>query len=242
MQDYLGVANSPVLFGIVLIPIIVVLVQAVLYIRLGAKRVQELGMPKGTVRKVIINSAVFSVLPSIPIVITLTALTLVLGKYIPWLRLSVIGSAMYESMCADMTIASFGYKGLGDNSITASVFVSVVWVMSAAAVGWPLCNIIGLRLYDKRLKSLQKSSGFTAQAASAMFIGLMAIMAVPRFFNFKTAGGRTGIVVAVVSSIAVVLLDFFAKKTKIKIISDFSFPLAMVMGMITAVVVGQPAA
>jgi hypothetical protein len=92
MGNYLDVANSPAVFLIVLVPVVFVLVQAVLFIRIGIR-----GMEKGTARKVIVNSAVFSIVPSLPIVITLAALILVLGTYIPWLRLSVIGSAIRVS-------------------------------------------------------------------------------------------------------------------------------------------------
>jgi hypothetical protein len=239
MENYLDVANAPVLFVVVLIPIVLVLVQAVVFIRIGVKRVKELGMAEGTVRKVVVNSAIFSVLPSLPIVITMAALTQVLGKYVPWFRLSVIGSAMYETMCANLTIAEFGYKGLGDTSITPEVFGSVVWVMCVVAAIWPLSNLIGLRFYDKRIKKLQKTSEFVPTAAAAMFIGLMAIMSVPRFINFKTADGRVGIIVSVVSGIIVLALEFIAKKAKIKALSDFSFPLAMISGMVAAIIAGN---
>ncbi|MDR1863551.1 MAG: DUF5058 family protein [Treponema sp.] len=235
MASYLEVANAPLVFLIVLIPVVLVLSQAVVYIRLAAKRINELGMEKNTVRKVIINSAIFSIVPSLPIVITLAALMAVLGRYVPWLRLSVIGSAMYESMCADMTIKSFGYTGLGDSSISAEVFVSVVWVMSTVALAWPLCNVIGLRFYDRRLKRLQKTSGFIKPATGAMFIGLMTYYSVPRFFNFAAP---TCIIVSVVAGGSAVLLDFLAKKTGIHILSDFAFPLAMVLGMVSAVIAG----
>jgi hypothetical protein len=239
MDRYLDVANSPVMFFIVLIPVVFVLAQALVYIRMGAKRIQELGMEKGTVRKVIVNSAIFSVVPSLPIVITLAALILVLGKYVPWLRLSVIGSAMYESMCADMTIKAYGYTGLGDTSISTTVFASVVWVMCGAAIVWPLSNVIGLRFYDKRIKVLRKTSEFIRPATMAMFIGLMAVIAVPRFFNFKSPAGRLGIVVCIVSGIAVLLIEYIAKKLKVKTLSDFAFPLAMVLGMVAAVIAGN---
>jgi hypothetical protein len=199
----------------------------------------ELGMEKGTARKVIVNSAVFSIVPSLPIVITLAALMLVFGPYIPLFRMAVVGSAMYETMVANLAITSFGYEGLGDTSITASVFISVLYIISITGMVWPLCNLIALRFYDKSLKTLQKSSGFIKPAAGAMFIGLMAIMAVPRFVNYKTEGGRMGIMVCVVSGAAVLLIEFIAKKTKIKILSDFAFPLAMVLGMVAAVIVGN---
>ena len=43
--------------------------------------------------KVVKSSALFSVVPSLPIIISYMILMPVLGKFFAWLRLSVIGSA-----------------------------------------------------------------------------------------------------------------------------------------------------
>jgi len=234
MGGYLSVANSSLVFFICAIPVILVVGQSVLFIRMGLSRTKELGIEEEKVKKVITNSAVSSVLPSLPIVISLAALMPSLGKFVPWLRLSVIGSAMYESMCADLALTSLGYTGLGDTSVTASAFVSVVWIMCVASIAWPLSNAIALKTYDKKLKSAQRSGGgFMLIAASALFVGVMAITSFTRMFNF---GNMRSVVVYIISFVSVLALDFVAKKLKIKVLSEFSFPLAMVLGMATAVV------
>lgn len=157
----------------------------------------------------------------------------VLGKFIPWLRLSVIGSATYESMCADLTITAFGHSGLGDTSMSAEAWVGVVWVMSVVALAWPLCNVIGLRFYDKGMKKV--SGPFMGILAAALFMGMMAIMGVPKFLNFADP---VSVIVAFVAGGSVLLLDFLAKKTGVKALSEFSFPLAMLLGMCSAFIVG----
>ncbi|MDR3302696.1 MAG: DUF5058 family protein [Spirochaetaceae bacterium] len=232
MENYFELANSNVLFLLVLIPIIFALAQAICFGVLAIKRMRELGLGS-QVKKVVVNSAIFSIVPSLPIVITLAALMVVLGQYLPWLRLSVIGSAMYESMCADMTIRGFGFAGLGDTSFPPQVFVSITWIMCSVALAWPICNLLGLRFYDKQLKKMQTSGGFIKRASIAMFIGLMCYFAVPRFLDFKNP---TGIVVSIVSGGSVLLYDFIATKTKIKVLSDFAFPLAMITGMVSAII------
>lgn len=237
MDNYLNLANSNILLLICLVPIICVIIQSVVCIRVAIKQSKELKMDQQLIKKVITNSAVFSILPSLPIVITMAALMPVLGKFVPWLRLSVIGSATYESMCADMTITAFGFNGLGDTSITTSVFVGVVYVMSLVALCWPLCNVIGLRFYDGAIKKAGSGSksGFMSVAVGALFIGLMSVMGVPKFLNFSNP---TGIIVTIVSGVSVLLLDFLSKKSGIKVLSEFSFPLAMILGMISAIIVG----
>ncbi|MGL6199739.1 MAG: DUF5058 family protein [Lachnospiraceae bacterium] len=234
MDNFQSMANDILMFILCLIPIILVLAQAAVCIKMGISRSKELGVDQKNVKKAITNSAIFSILPSLPIVITVVALMPSLGKYIPWLRLSVIGSAAYESACADMTMVAFGYSGLGDTTMTESVFTSVIWVMCLVSCVWPLVNVIGLKFYDVQVKKARKTGGFMKVASGAMMIGLMCVMCVPRLANVKDV---TGIIVCAVAGVSALILDWIAGKYKLKSLSDFSFALAMIIGMISAVIV-----
>jgi len=231
-NDYLSIANSNLLFFICLIPIVIVIIQSIMFLRLSRKEAKNLNIPDETIKKVIANSAIFSIVPSLPILITLAILMPVLGKFIPWLRLSVIGSAMYESMAADMTIKSFGLGGLGAAELTPTVFVGIIWVMTLAILVSPVLNVVLLKSYDSKLKSFRKSGGFMAAAVGSLFIGMLAIMGVPTLFNFKNP---VGIGVSVISGIVIILFDRIAKATGNKVLSEFSFPLSMVIGMVSAI-------
>ncbi|MDL2250703.1 DUF5058 family protein [Lachnospiraceae bacterium OttesenSCG-928-J05] len=234
MKNFLEIANSQTLFILCLVPILLVVGQSVIFVRMGLKRTKELNMNQMNVKKAMVNSAVFSLLPSLPIVITVAALMPSLGKYVPWLRLSVIGSVSYESAAADMTLRMFGYEGMGDASVSGPAFISAVWVMCGVSIVWPLVNVLLLKFYDGRVKSAQSSGGFMKVAAGAMFIGLMCVMFVPRAVNFQDP---VGIVVCLTAGIAVVLLDWISKKLSLKWLSDFSFPMAMIMGMAMAIII-----
>ena len=231
-NDYLSIANSNLLFFICLIPIVIVIIQSIMFLRLSRKEAKNLNIPDETIKKVIANSAIFSIVPSLPILITLAILMPVLGKFIPWLRLSVIGSAMYESMAADMTIKSFGLGGLGAAELTPTVFVGIIWVMTLAILVSPVLNVVLLKSYDSKLKSFRKSGGFMAAAVGSLFIGMLAIMGVPTLFNFKNP---VGIGVSVISGVVIILFDKIAKATGNKVLSEFSFPLSMVIGMVSAI-------
>ncbi len=231
-NDYLSIANSNLLFFICLIPIVIVIIQSIMFLRLSRKEAKNLNIPDETIKKVIANSAIFSIVPSLPILITLAILMPVLGKFIPWLRLSVIGSAMYESMAADITIKSFGLGGLGAAELTPTVFVGIIWVMTLAILVSPVLNVVLLKSYDSKLKSFRKSGGFMAAAVGSLFIGMLAIMGVPTLFNFKNP---VGIGVSVISGVVIILFDRIAKATGNKVLSEFSFPLSMVIGMVSAI-------
>lgn len=231
---YLSIANSSTTFLICLVAVVVVTIPSLLFLRLSLREAKNLNISNETIKKTITNSAIFSVVPSLPILITLAVLMPLLGKYIPWIRLSVIGSAMYETMAADTTIKSFGLTGLGDPNLTSSMFISLLWVMSLSILTGPVLNIFALKSYDKKLKTMRTSGGFLSVATGALFIGVMAVMGIPIVFNFSNP---TGIVVIFTSGVSVVLLDKLAKKTGKKVIGEFSFPVAMIIGMASAVVV-----
>ncbi|MDR0925342.1 MAG: DUF5058 family protein, partial [Hungatella sp.] len=91
MDNYLDIANGGVVFLLCAIVIAYVLAQAVIFMHKAWARGLELGMEKKSMKKVMINSCVVSILPSLPILIILLLLMPSLGRYFPWLRLSVIG-------------------------------------------------------------------------------------------------------------------------------------------------------
>lgn len=233
MGEYLKIANSNLLFILVSIVMLMVAVQAVLFIRMAIKRSRELGIKQATMNKVVTNSATFSILPSLPIIITLLVMMPALGKYVPWLRLSVVGSAMYESLAADIAIKQFGYTGLGDMAITENIFGSIFVVMSIGVVTGPLLNTLFLKKYDMSMKKMSKSGGFMALITGAVFMGFMVVNIIPRALNFEAP---VEIIVTFVAGVSALLLDYIGKKAKIRALTEFSFPLAMLVGMASAIV------
>ena len=81
MDNYFDFANGPILFWLCVPVIACAVVQALLFLRKAWRRGLELGMTKGEMKKVITSSAVFSIVPSLPIVVMMMMLIPVLGKY-----------------------------------------------------------------------------------------------------------------------------------------------------------------
>ena len=234
MGEFLEIANSNVLFILISVVLLMVALQSVLFIRIALKRSDELGINKEIVKKVITNSAIFSIMPSLPIIIAMIAMMNALGVYLPWLRLSVMGSAMYESMAANIAITSLGYRGLGDLSISSSTFVTVMWVMTLGIFVGPIANILLLKKYDTSMKGLiAKGGGFMALVIPSLFTGFLAVVATPMMLNF---GVPISMVVFFLSGLASIVFNLIGKKANIKIMSEFSFPLAMLTGLASAVV------
>ena len=92
MSDYFMVANGFVVFLLCFIVIAYVMFQAVLFMRKAWRQGLALGMSREIMWKTIRSSGIFSIIHSLPILIVLVVLMPNLGRFFPWLRLSVIGS------------------------------------------------------------------------------------------------------------------------------------------------------
>lgn len=232
-QNYLDNANSFKMFLICLIPVVLVIVQAFLFLIFAIKQSKDI-ISKEVQKKVIVNAAIFSIVPSLPIVISIATLIPILGQYIPWFRLSVVGSVMYESAVADMTFKFMGLAGgNGDPNINMVHFVTVVWVMTCGMLSGSILNVFLLKSYDKKLKSASNMTGFAPMAIASLFPAIILFLGIPKVFDFKFP---LSILAFLSSGICVLVCGYIAKITKIKLIEEFSFPISMLTGMLFAVI------
>lgn len=129
-NSYSFIANSSIMAILCGAAILFVMVQSVMFYRLAKKRALELGFTSGDIKKVVKSSAIFSIIPSLPIIISYVILLPSLGKFFPWLRLSVIGSASYETMAANMAVTAYGFDGLGTSNFSPEVYGAIAWVVT----------------------------------------------------------------------------------------------------------------
>lgn len=232
-MNYLEVANSPLMFALCALTIGFVLLQALLFLQLAWRRGAEIGLEKTVMKKAMVNSALFSVVPSLPIIIMLMVLSVPLGRYFPWLRLSVVGSATYESMAADATAKAAGLAGITDPGFNLTIFTTALWVMTMGIIWGIVFNIFFMRSLDKFSKKAKASNNrFVPIFSAALFMGMISLMTAPYVVNTRNV---TGIIAIITSGITVLLCGQAAKATKIMAISEFSLPISMIFGMVAAI-------
>jgi len=236
-MSHFEVANSFLLFSLCFITIAIVLMQSVLFIRAAWKRGVELGIEKQVMKKAMANSAIFSVIPSLPIIIMLMVLSVPLGRYFPWLRLSVVGSAAYESMAADAVAKASGLAGINDPGFNLSVFTTAMWVMTIGIVWGIIFNIFFMKSLDKFSKKAKASNNtFVPVFSAALFMGMLSLMSAPYIVN---TANMTGIIAFVSAAAAALLCGYITKKTNIRAISEFSLPISLILGMVVAIAYSQ---
>ena len=152
----LQIANSWWMYLLGIIVVIFVLVGCLFFIVRAYKEAKENNMDPSVLRQVAFNSAVFTILPSISILIGVVALSGKLGIPLPWIRLTVIGALHYEGTAAQTVIDTF--RKLGVTSITNEVFVTIAFVMTLGILTGPIYCLFGFKAYDKKVLAKAKVS------------------------------------------------------------------------------------
>ncbi|HIU87358.1 MAG TPA: DUF5058 family protein [Candidatus Avilachnospira avistercoris] len=234
-MTHLEIANSSVMAMLCGFTILVVLLQPILFLILGVKRGHELHMTDAEMREAAVSSAVFSILPSLPIIISYLILVPSLGRYFPWLRLSVVGSASYETMAANMAAENFGLESITVPDIPADIFIGIVFVVTVSILGGNIFNLFFLKTYDKKVQILKgKNAALVPIITTAMFLGLYGTMATPYLTNITNYTAWAAILGAGISSL---IIGRIAQK--VKGLKEFSLALSMIIGMLLSCVVNQ---
>ena len=258
-MEVLAQLNSPVLYlicgGIVLTVAVICLVFAVRAYRAG----KAMGIDVAKMRRVIIASATFTILPSVGILLGVIALSGSLGTPWPWLRLSVIGALHYETQVAEAASEAVGIGPLSPTGMTFSAFTTIALLMSFCIIWGMLLMIFHGKRYSSRLTlpkpDVQEPSGkkkkldlkgFGDTAMTAMFIGLVSayiasyigqIVSSNGLFTFT--GSWLPLAVACVSALAMAGFLAIKEKRKADWIDSFSIAGSMLIAMTAAIFLGK---
>jgi len=232
-MDYLDIANSPAMLILSGLVILVVVVQAIIFIRSAVKRGKELGM-EDDLKPVVTNSILLSIVPSLPIIVIMLALSVPLGRYFPWLRLSIVGGAAYEGVAANVGAQSIGLTDISDPNMTPDAFVIIMFVMTVGIIWGIVFNILFIKQLDKAAITARNraratdSGGFVSILSGALLVGMLAVISTPYVLN---TDNLEGIIAFVTAGITVLICNKLAKIFDKKLLSDFAFTIGLLVGM-----------
>ena len=231
--------NHPILFAIAGIVILAVLGQSCFFLFRALRRAKEIGMDQKKLRKIMISSAIFTIAPAVSILVGVLALSKSLGVALPWLRLSIIGSLSYETIAAETTIDQLPAEQL--NPITASGFVTVLWVMTLGIIiGLILVPIFTKRIQKGIKKMEKKDTRWGEIFNNAMFLGMISAFLGYVFCDVSTVfkGDLSGIIpvcVMTVSALIMVVCGLLSRKKGLHFLTDYALPISLVGGMASAI-------
>lgn len=245
MQDYLSQVNASYFYILVAAVLGFVTLMCFVFLMKSYNAGIKIGMDKAVLKKTIISSATFTLLPSISILLGVIALSGTLGVPFSWLRLSVIGALQYELNVASIAAESIGLSGLVVEELSMGAFVTIALLMTVCILGGVVCCIFFLKSYLNKVQSKPKKENtenkpnFGAHATTAMFVGLCTAyigayvgQAIPR-----EGSDVMPLIVAVISGAVMAVFEYLINKKNMKQLENFSLAASMLIAMVCAVVI-----
>lgn len=252
-----NIANSWWMYLLGIIVSVFVTIGSLVFIIQSFKDAKKIGMDKAILKKTIISSAIFTILPSISILIGVVALSNCIGIPLPWIRLTVIGALHYEGTAVNVT-----YGAVSLSNLTPAQFVTIAAVMTLGIISGPIYCLFGFKTYDKKVLAktrnlnqtetteektqTKKQRKFGAMLFDIVFIGMIcAFLAIEIAKYFNPKKDYTGVmqestyypIVAIVFAFGgMALCDLIEKKFNQKWIGNFSLGFSMILGMAAAII------
>lgn len=215
------------------------------FARKAKNRSKEIGMDQENIKKAIVSSVSFSILPSIGIFIGVITMSGLLGVALPWIRLSVLGALHYELLAVGQAA-----EGVTAATMTVQDFVTIAFTMTIAIIWGSLFTLFFFKRYQEKIVNRPKKenkrsfSGFIFQS---VFIGLVSAYfggAFARIFldnssqsviDHELTQTVVPLVVFVVSYLTMMLCDYLVNKKNVKWLESFQLSFSMLIGMASAV-------
>ena len=204
MATMKDIIQSPLLLALVIGGLLYISAFSLVYLKKAYDHCLELGITRKELSNVIKSSLIFSVVPSLSIVVGLFVLIAVLGSVWAWWRLSVIGSLSYETMISSSIAQVLGYASSAEmlESATGRQFGVVMILMSVGMLsGFLILLPLGKKLCKSVDRSAAESGGSTwKNVLSGVFMLVMFSVYIPILLftdNVQAAVMITGLVIAI---------------------------------------------
>ena len=233
--------NSPVLFLIAGIIILIVLIQSVYFLVKAWRHGIAIGMDKKRLQKIAATAAVFTIAPAVAIVISVITLSKDLGLPLPWLRLSVVGSLSYETIAATNAESAMGLVFGQVSGMTATQYVTVAAVMTVSImVGIWLVPLIGKKIENGLISIENRDKKWGEIFSASMFIGMISAFVGYVFCDFSSifrgeTWGLIPVCVMVVSALLMAAAGLTARKKGFGWLNDYALPISLIGGMAAAI-------
>lgn len=230
MDFTLSMGNSVGMWIACLPVLVIVFGQCYLIYRKAKSTTKLVGLSDDEAKTAFRTGLVAAIGPGISGVISIIAMSAVMGGPITLQRVSIIASASTELRASQYTAEAAGVA-LGGAGFTTQIFDACLWVMALNGCGW---LIFCLLFTDKMSIVTNKVSGGSqalmgAFAASAVLATIM-YMSSQYLTNTIQGKGAANLVALISGAVGRIILDQIAKKVpKLK---AWNFGLALLVGMV----------
>ena len=214
-MDAMKIANGLPMWIACGIPVCVVLIQAITFLRKAYKAGDKVGLTKTQMKEAIRSGAITSIGPSIVIL------------PVAWMRLSLIGAVMFESTAANMGTSSVGVT-LGVDAMTPEALTMAIWTMVIGSIGWVLFATFAAN----RMEKVQtKISGNNAKRLSmisvAAVIGVFSAMSASHLVRMDKNS-----LACVLGALIMAVMMIITEKFQMKRLKEWNLTIAILGSMI----------
>lgn len=246
-MDYSAQVNALPLYLIVAAILLFILILCFVFLVRSYRAGVAIGIDRKILRKTITTSAVFTILPSIGILVGVITLSGTLGIPPSWMRLSVVGALQYELSVAEIAAEAIGLSGLKLSEMSIGAFTTISLVMTVGIIGGGLCCLFFLGRYLKKVykkpKTIQKTgqttSNFGNVAMVAMFIGLCTAYISSYIGELVHTGAYLPLFTAAAAGLIMAIFVLLSRNKRFKWLENFDVALSMLLAMSAAVVLNQ---
>ena len=229
--ELLKLANSPVLWLLCSVLVVIAVIQAVLFTRLANKTSKAIEMDPKVGKKAFKVGLVTAIGPSIGVFIVMVGMMTVIGGPLSWQRLSVIGSAPLElsnaQVGAEVAGQTFGGADYNERGLMLSFLT-----LALGTQGWLwFVAIFGNKLEKVRAKIGGSDTKWLVVLSTAAMIGVFSKLCMD-----KVILGAGPAVAGISAIILMVIINKFIAP-KFPIVGDYAIGIVMVIAMIIATVV-----
>lgn len=227
-MSYQEISGSTFLYMLVVAVLLTVGALIVYNLKKCYSHALERGVSREAMKKVVISSISFAFVPSLGVVVGLIALAAVVGLPYAWLRLSVLGSVMYELMTADMAM-----KAVGTDLSTAdgATFGLMMWVMCMGITLPLVLNIFMIKpIHMGAMKLGSKDKKWGQLSNSTFMAALIMAFVVPIF-----GSGIVELLTFATSAIIGMIIMKLAQRPKMGWLADFGLAFSLIGAMAASV-------
>lgn len=237
-MNAMEIANSFPMWIACGLAVALVIVQALLFASKAYKAGGKVGLTKNQLNKAIKSSAITSIGPSIVILSGMLSLLITVGGPVAWMRLSMIGSVMFEAIAAGIGTNTVGVT-LGTDVLTNEALAMAVWTMVLCSVGW----VIFATFSASRMDSIQNkiSGGDTKKLigiSTGAVIGVFSAMSAQhlvKFYDFTTSAFAFNKAALACILGAVIMAIMMKVSEKIPALKEWNLTISIVLAMIIVV-------
>ena len=235
VNDVSSISNSVWMWVACAIPVALVVIQAIVFARKAYKSGPQVGLTKTQLNTAIRSSAITSIGPSIVILAGMITLMIRVGSPMAWMRLSLIGSVMYEQYAAYFGTLQAGVEMT--DPMTVEALVLAVWTMILGSIGWVLFSTITANRMDSIQKKIAKGSGAVLMAiAGAAILGVFSSATASYLVKFEAANDTyKNMVSCIIGGVVMAVMILITNKLKAKRLAEWNLTISIIVALIITV-------